>query len=313
MYESKLNKAKVFVGLQSQTLYLSLRDPRLPLLARMVFWLSIAYLVCPIDVRSDFLPGGFADDSVITPLLVLLGYFCIPSSILKDSRKIAHTATYGLMCVALSGTALALPIEAASCWLDESASAQFSVETPGSLPLAPAANACYRCELDDTNLTTLDESNAVEDFLSNNSDKGKQLAYSSSRSITTANPVSAKTPTILRTELLRVCAVWIGSRGHQLQLYSSGDDTDAPALSRLTYCRSRPPLMKKGGLFLVLNGPHSLRVHSLNSKSTKQFTLRATISSSKNNAHGFSQYRLITHSYEKKPTKIWLIHQSLLL
>jgi|GEM_PF-4802152 len=83
------------------------RDPRLPTIVRILVWFAVLYVICPFDFKSDFLPGGFIDDEIITPILLLMAFFSIPKGVLKDAKHLASKATCSFVCVALSSAPIA--------------------------------------------------------------------------------------------------------------------------------------------------------------------------------------------------------------
>lgn len=73
------------------TLYFAYRDPRMPLHAKMVTALVVAYALSPIDLIPDFIPVlGYLDDIVLLPLGIMLAIRMIPRDILDDSREKAR-------------------------------------------------------------------------------------------------------------------------------------------------------------------------------------------------------------------------------
>ena len=68
-------------------LYLALRDPRTPLLAKVLGGAVIAYAISPIDLVPDFIPVlGLLDDIVLVPLGIVLVRRLIPPAVLEDAR-----------------------------------------------------------------------------------------------------------------------------------------------------------------------------------------------------------------------------------
>ncbi len=66
---------------------LALKDPRTPILAKILLGLAVGYLLLPFDLVPDFLPVvGQMDDLVIVPFLVVLGLRFIPKEVLEDCR-----------------------------------------------------------------------------------------------------------------------------------------------------------------------------------------------------------------------------------
>lgn len=71
-------------------LYLATRDPRVPLLAKVVIGLVVAYALSPIDIIPDFIPiVGYLDDLILLPLGIWLAIRLIPPQVLKECRMLA--------------------------------------------------------------------------------------------------------------------------------------------------------------------------------------------------------------------------------
>ncbi len=67
--------------------YFAARDPRTPLLARVLALLVAAYALSPIDLIPDFIPVvGYLDDLIIVPLGLLAVIRLLPPYVLAASR-----------------------------------------------------------------------------------------------------------------------------------------------------------------------------------------------------------------------------------
>lgn len=76
---------------QIYILYLALRDPRTPLLAKIVITLVVGYILSPIDLIPDFIPViGYLDDFIVIPLGVYLALKLTPEPIITDCREYAR-------------------------------------------------------------------------------------------------------------------------------------------------------------------------------------------------------------------------------
>ena len=76
------------------SLLYAIRDPRTPAQARGVALLALVYLVSPIDLLPDTLPGlGIVDDILIVPTLLALAARLLPAPVMAEARgRSAHLA-----------------------------------------------------------------------------------------------------------------------------------------------------------------------------------------------------------------------------
>jgi uncharacterized membrane protein YkvA (DUF1232 family) len=73
--------------------YFAARDPRTPMLVRVLAFAVAAYALSPIDLIPDFIPAlGYLDDLLIVPLGLLLVVRLLPPDILESSRSKASAA-----------------------------------------------------------------------------------------------------------------------------------------------------------------------------------------------------------------------------
>lgn len=85
-------------------LYLAYRDPRLPLMPKLVIICTVAYALSPIDLIPDFIPVlGYLDDLIILPLLISLSIKLIPIEIIEESRGKAESQDQKLKPNMLTG------------------------------------------------------------------------------------------------------------------------------------------------------------------------------------------------------------------
>lgn len=69
-------------------LWIAARDPRTPLIAKMVAAAVAAYALSPIDLIPDFIPVlGYLDDLLIVPAGIALAVRLIPAKLMSDFRK----------------------------------------------------------------------------------------------------------------------------------------------------------------------------------------------------------------------------------
>jgi uncharacterized membrane protein YkvA (DUF1232 family) len=85
-------------SLKSNTyaLYLAGRDPRVPLIAKVIIVLVVAYALSPIDIIPDFIPViGYLDDLLLVPLGILLAVRMIPKPVWRDCQARAIKGEFG--------------------------------------------------------------------------------------------------------------------------------------------------------------------------------------------------------------------------
>lgn len=228
---------------QGKTFVIALRDPRLPIIVRLLMWCAVAYLICPLDFKPDFLPGGLSDDSLITPMLISLGLLTIPASIFKDARRIANGATCSLVCVALSGSIFSMPNESSSVVPEAASSVQELVQNFISNPVRvePETDAVLYCN---------DSSEEPDDWVMESGGKHKQKP---SLAIIEKTDFESLVIRDVLPSSTQVSAVpidrWVCFHGHQLKLYCTGDDSDSSAIDNKFSQSFGPPSMQKGGLF----------------------------------------------------------------
>lgn len=71
--------------------FIALKHPKTPWLAKVVAGLTIIYALSPIDFIPDFIPViGYLDDLILLPLLVSIVVRLIPEDILRECRKQAE-------------------------------------------------------------------------------------------------------------------------------------------------------------------------------------------------------------------------------
>ncbi len=71
-------------------LYFAARNPRTPLLAKLIIGLVVAYALSPIDLIPDFIPLiGYLDDLILLPLGIWLCIRLIPQMVWLDCQALA--------------------------------------------------------------------------------------------------------------------------------------------------------------------------------------------------------------------------------
>ncbi len=77
--------------IETYTLYLAYKDPRVPWYVRLFTACVAAYAFSPIDLIPDFIPVlGYLDDLVIVPLGIYLSLKMIPPDVLAECRQKAQ-------------------------------------------------------------------------------------------------------------------------------------------------------------------------------------------------------------------------------
>lgn len=79
---------------QSLVVYFAARDPRTPLIVRLLALGIAAYALSPIDLIPDFIPVlGYLDDLIIVPLGVALVIRLIPAEVAEAAKAKAAEAS----------------------------------------------------------------------------------------------------------------------------------------------------------------------------------------------------------------------------
>lgn len=74
-------------------LWIAARDPRTPLLAKMVGGLVAAYALSPIDFIPDFIPLlGVLDELIIVPIGLAIALRLVPEPLMAEFRNAADAA-----------------------------------------------------------------------------------------------------------------------------------------------------------------------------------------------------------------------------
>ena len=76
------------------TVYFAARDPRTPVLVRVLAALVAAYALSPIDLIPDFIPVlGYLDDLILVPLGLALVVRMTPPEVMQTARLQAELAS----------------------------------------------------------------------------------------------------------------------------------------------------------------------------------------------------------------------------
>lgn len=72
-------------------LYLALKSPKTPVIAKISAGLIVVLALSPIDLVPDFIPVlGYLDDVLLLPALIALTVRLIPAEIFEDCRRQAE-------------------------------------------------------------------------------------------------------------------------------------------------------------------------------------------------------------------------------
>lgn len=67
------------------SLYLAMRDPRVPWYVRVLTLLVVAYVISPVDIIPDFIPVlGLLDEIILVPIALALIVRLIPAEVLRE-------------------------------------------------------------------------------------------------------------------------------------------------------------------------------------------------------------------------------------
>jgi uncharacterized membrane protein YkvA (DUF1232 family) len=105
---------------EALTLWFAARDPRTPLLAKLLAGAVAAYAFSPIDLIPDFIPVlGLLDDLLIVPLGVWAVVRLIPAPLLAEHRVQAAALAQRPVSRKAAAAVIAIWLAAASCagWL----------------------------------------------------------------------------------------------------------------------------------------------------------------------------------------------------
>jgi uncharacterized membrane protein YkvA (DUF1232 family) len=88
---AKLKEAARGIKHDVMTVYFAARDPRTPLLVRLLALAIAAYALSPIDLIPDFIPIlGYLDDLVLLPFGIILVIKLTPTIVIEASRAKAN-------------------------------------------------------------------------------------------------------------------------------------------------------------------------------------------------------------------------------
>lgn len=73
-------------------LWYASKDPRVPLLPKLIMLVALGYALSPIDLIPDFIPVlGYLDDLILIPALIALSLKLVPKEVMEAARVRADT------------------------------------------------------------------------------------------------------------------------------------------------------------------------------------------------------------------------------
>ncbi|MDP2606989.1 MAG: DUF1232 domain-containing protein [Deltaproteobacteria bacterium] len=90
MWQAWKNRAAILKQ-DTYALFLASRDPRVPVVAKLVVVLVVAYALSPIDLIPDFIPVlGYLDDMLLLPMGIALAIKLMPRDVWEDCKSQAR-------------------------------------------------------------------------------------------------------------------------------------------------------------------------------------------------------------------------------
>jgi len=103
---------------EAVALALAARDPRTPLIAKLMVLAIVAYAVSPIDLIPDFIPVlGYLDELVLLPIAISFAIRMIPAPVMEDARARAPQAGKRAKWIAIVGATVIVAIWVFVLWL----------------------------------------------------------------------------------------------------------------------------------------------------------------------------------------------------
>jgi len=88
-WKSRVRQLKI----ETYTLYLAYRDPRVPWYAKVFAACVVGYAFSPIDLIPEFIPVlGYLDDLILVPLGIALALKMMPEAVLEECRRQAEAS-----------------------------------------------------------------------------------------------------------------------------------------------------------------------------------------------------------------------------
>ncbi len=93
------------------------RDPAIPMAAKVITLIALAYALSPVDLIPDFIPVlGYLDDLIILPLLFTAAWKLIPSEVIQRAQEQVASQPIELKKNWISGVFIILLWTAVIAW-----------------------------------------------------------------------------------------------------------------------------------------------------------------------------------------------------
>lgn len=89
----KLRRFWIILRREFRLFFRLFKDPRTPIISKVIMILTLIYLISPIDIIPDIIPfAGFIDELIVIPLLFWLALRFIPKEIVDEHKRIPKGA-----------------------------------------------------------------------------------------------------------------------------------------------------------------------------------------------------------------------------
>jgi uncharacterized membrane protein YkvA (DUF1232 family) len=250
-----LNRICVLINQTKQALSFvchAWRDSRVPFIARIFLVLAPIYWLWPYDLIPDHLSGGYVDDLMIVPPLIVVGLILVPRIVFQDAKRAAAQAACGLICLSFPGTVpnqnVPALVQSAGTFvvhrqaLSSAKTNQLALRAPGSF--APTKRVLSLSPREEVS------SFAPGQAMAKNLDNpfGNKLVTTVLLCHQTGQLEPSFTHTLNSPATYRAESTFLIIRGGQYQLYAS-DDSSIVSAAELS-CQTKMPLRFAGGIFV---------------------------------------------------------------
>lgn len=108
---NKLKKQADTLKNEVTALYIASKRKDVPIAAKILSFIVVAYALSPIDLIPDFIPViGYLDDLILIPLGIFLVLKLIPKRVMEECRKEAEKEVEGKTAVGRMGIFLTIGV-----------------------------------------------------------------------------------------------------------------------------------------------------------------------------------------------------------